>query len=68
MDLVSDVTLRVREEDLVSAIWYSDGSGASGILGAGLSSLPEDWKIVSIWHDKECGLVELKLQRKELES
>lgn len=67
MSLETEIVLRVDPEALLSAIWYSDGSGASGRVGVSMTTLPEDWRLVRIWFNKEEGWVELTLRRRETE-
>lgn len=55
--MIDRMTIRIPQADLLSAIWYSDGSGARGIHDLGAAS-PRDFEIESITLDgDDCLLV-----------
>lgn len=61
MPYETEMTLRVPPDDLLSALWYSDGSGCSS--GVASSTVPGEWEIVAIWLDKDNDAVIVKLGR-----
>ena len=61
MSYEREMTLRLPPEDLLSAIWHSDGSGRPE--GIASTTNPGEWEIVSVWLNKDDGQVEIKLKR-----
>ena len=61
MSYEREMTLLVPPEDLLSAIWYSDGSGCRS--GVGSTTCPDEWEVTMIWLDKDNNVVTVKLKR-----
>lgn len=55
------VELEITGDDLLRAIWYSDGSGARG--GVPLERLPENYEIVQIVFDGYRVRISAKIRR-----
>lgn len=63
---ICDLTLVVAADELLSSIWYSDGSGAANTAGVPLSTCPKDYKLCEV--NLQGGLVFLRLKAKEKSS
>lgn len=64
MSLETKVHLEVPATDLLSALWYSDGSGATEV-GVSLTSLPQEWEVKSVYFNRETGIVEIGAKKRE---
>lgn len=62
MKTLIEVVLDLDVEELLSAIWYTDGSGAN--TGAGVEGVPSDWIVVNTRLDVSQQRVRLWLERK----
>jgi len=60
MSLLETASIYLSQQGLLGAIWYSDGSGGRG-LDAGISGIPDDWKIIDITLEERDGSQDVRI-------
>ncbi len=59
MRTLSEATLQFTTTELLSALWYSDGSGAR--TSVDIQGGPDDWAIASIYYDDTSGKITIRI-------
>lgn len=58
--LVREAIIRIPQDQLLSALWHSDGSGAHGI-SVGIDTVSDDWEIHAV-SVRTGGIVEIQIR------
>ena len=57
--MITKATIKISQDELLSAIWYSDGSGHRG-TSTGIEGTPDEWEITEIVRLKTQVRIELR--------